>query len=419
MRKNSVILLIGVIFLTAAAGIFVYPYAKIFGAEIDIGDRYLPWRLGLDLIGGTHLTYNIDLSGMESGDKDSVANGLRDVIERRVNLFGVREPQVVIAKKGDSYRLIIELAGISDPQEAIKQIGRTAFLEFRELPDEVSVAAAAAAEFQFVPTELTGRYLLKAQVITSQLGQPEISLEFNGEGSKFFEDITGRNVGKPLAIYIDNELISAPTVNDKIIGGKAVITGVSAKEAQPLANLLNAGALPAPINLIGQYTVGATLGSEFLQKSIIAGVLGTILIIIFMIIYYRGFGFFASFALLVYIVLTLAVFKGVSITMTLSGIAGFILSIGMAVDANILIFERVKEEVKKGLSKITAVEEGFRRAWPSIRDSNVTTIISSIVLYYSTSSFVKGFALALLIGVLVSMFSAITATRTLLRVFVK
>lgn len=416
MKKNSAILLIGVIFLTVAAGIFVYPYAKIFGAEIGIGDRYLPWRLGLDLIGGTHLTYDIDLSGMESGDKDSVANGLRDVIERRVNLFGVREPQVVIAQKGDSYRLIVELAGISDPQEAIKQIGRTAFLEFRELPAEIS---PDTAEPQFIPTELTGRYLIKAQVVASQLGQPEIALAFNGEGSKFFEDITGRNVGKPLAIYIDNEIISAPTVNDKIIGGKAVITGVPAKEAQPLANLLNAGALPAPINLIGQYTVGATLGSEFLQKSIMAGVLGTILIIIFMIVYYRSFGFFASLALLVYIVLTLAVFKGVSITMTLSGIAGFILSIGMAVDANVLIFERTKEEIKKGLSKITAVEEGFRRAWPSIRDSNVTTIISSIVLYYSTSSFVKGFALALLIGVLVSMFSAITVTRTLLRVFIK
>ena len=408
MKKNPVILLIGVIFLTVVSGIFVYPRW--------LGDKYMPWRLGLDLIGGTHLTYDIDLSGVESGDKDSVVNGLRDVIERRVNLFGVREPQVVTAKNGDSYRLVVELAGISNPQEAIEQIGRTAFLDFRELPP---IENSTATELQFVPTELTGRYLLKAQVITSQLGQPEISLEFNGEGSKLFEDITGRNIGKPLAIYIDNEIVSAPTVNDKIIGGQAVITGVPAKEAQPLANLLNAGALPAPVNLIGQYTVGATLGNEFLRKSIVAGVLGTILIIVFIIVYYRGFGLFASLALLVYIILTLAVFKGVSITMTLSGIAGFILSIGMAVDANILIFERTKEEIKKGLSKITAVEEGFRRAWSSIRDSNITTIISSVVLYYFTSSFVKGFALALLIGVLVSMFSAITVTRTILRIFVK
>ncbi|MBI5079130.1 protein translocase subunit SecD [Candidatus Wolfebacteria bacterium] len=416
MRKNSVILLIGIIFLAVVAGIFVYPQW--------LGKKYLPWRLGLDLIGGTHLTYDIDLSGVESGDKDSVANGLRDVIERRVNLFGVREPQVVTAKNGDSYRLVVELAGIHNPQEAIDQIGRTAFLEFRELPAQTFPEKEIKDEnkqpiVDFISTELTGRYLVKAQMISSQLGQPEISLTFNGEGAKLFEDITGRNVGRPLAIYIDNKLISAPTVNDKIIGGKAVITGVAAKEAQSLANLLNAGALPAPVNLIGQYTVGATLGNEFLQKSIAAGVLGTILIIVFMIIYYRGFGFFASLALLVYIVLTSAVFKGVSITMTLSGIAGFILSIGMAVDANILIFERTKEEIKKGLSKITAVEEGFRRAWPSIRDSNITTIISSIILYYFTSSFVKGFALALLIGVLVSMFSAIMITRTILRVFIK
>src|SRR3989344_3119662 len=351
--KRPIILLIAIVVLAASAGFFIY---QPLPSPFDFLSKRMPWRLGLDLIGGTHLVYEVDFSGTADSDRQSVMEGLRDVMERRVNSFGVREPQVVASN--------------------------------------------------------TGRYLTKAQIIASDLGQPQAALNFNDEGKKLFEEITGKNIGKPLAIFLDNDLISSPRVNEKIIGGNAVITGLDAEEAKNLVNLLNAGALPAPVNLVSQQLIGASLGEVSLKDAIYAGFIGTLLILIFMIFYYRGFGFFAAIALLIYIALTLAVFKIFSTTMTLAGIAGFILSIGMAVDANILIFERTKEEIKKGLSKLSAIEDGFRRAWPSIRDSNITTIISSVILYQFTTSFIKGFALALLIGVLVSMFSAITVTRT-------
>ncbi|PIW34923.1 MAG: protein translocase subunit SecD, partial [Candidatus Nealsonbacteria bacterium CG15_BIG_FIL_POST_REV_8_21_14_020_37_12] len=250
-------------------------------------------------------------------------------------------------------------------------------------------------------------------------GSPEVNIQFNDEGAKIFEDLTAKNVGKPIAIFLDNALIEMPTVQEKISGGSARITGkFTADEAKSMVERFNAGALPAPINLISQQTIGASLGQQSLNKAIYSGVLGTILVMIFMLLYYRILGIFASFALIIYVFLTAAFFK-LGITMTLAGIAGFILSIGMAVDANVLIFERTKEELKKGLAKSSAIEEGFRRAWPSIRDSNVSTMITSVILYYFTGSFIRGFALALLIGVIISMFSAITITRTMLRVFMK
>ena len=222
-----------------------------------------------------------------------------------------------------------------------------------------------------------------------------------------------------MAIFLDNNLIEMPVVQEKISGGRAQITGKFTRdEAKKMVERFNAGALPAAIKIISQQTIGASLGQESLKKAIYSGALGTLAIILFMLGYYRKFGIFASLALIIYTVLVAAIFK-LGITMTLAGIAGFVLSIGMAIDANILIFERTKEEIKKGLTKISAIEEGFKRAWPSIRDSNISTIITSIILYYFTSSFIKGFALALLIGVLISMFSAITVTRTMLRVFIK
>ncbi|MEK7549001.1 MAG: protein translocase subunit SecD [Patescibacteria group bacterium] len=412
-KKRSIILLIIIIFFATTAALFVYP-------KIDFLSKYSPWRLGLDLVGGAQLVYEIDLNGVDKDNWSSITDGLRDVMERRVNLFGVSEPNVVLSKVGDKYRIIAELAGIKETAEAIKQIGRTAQLDFREAVQDNSTAATGTeSQIQFASTSLTGRYLTKAQAITDQFGKPQISLSFNDEGAKLFEEITGRNIGKPLAISIDNEIISSPRVNEKIIGGNAVITGMTIDEARSLTNLLNAGALPAPVNLIGQNLIGASLGMESLKKAVFAGIIGSLIVMVFMVFYYRLFGIFASLALLIYIVLTLAIFKGMSITMNLSGIAGFILSIGMAIDANILIFERTKEEIKNGLSKIMAIEEGFKRAWPSIRDSNITTIITSIILYYSTTSFVRGFALTLLIGVLISMFSAIIITRTMLRVFIK
>ncbi|MDO8664570.1 MAG: protein translocase subunit SecD [Candidatus Liptonbacteria bacterium] len=406
MKKNPLFILFLIILVAVTAAFFVYP--KNFGAN------FMPWRLGLDLIGGSHLVYNVDLSKVSAGDQDSVLNGLRDVIERRVNLFGVSEPQVFVAKSGNDSNLVVELAGIKDTAQAIQQIGATPLLDFREVEQN-------GTSTEFIQTNLTGRYITSAQLAFDPNTQaPQVSISFNTDGANIFEQMTAKNVGKPLAIFLDGSLIEMPTVQEKISGGQAVITGrFTVNEAKTLVERFNAGALPAPITLISQQTISATLGSDSLKKAIIAGIIGTLIVMAFMLAYYRMLGIFAAVALLLYVFLTLGIFKIIPITLSLAGLAGFILTIGMAVDANILIFERIKEELKKGFSRTTAIEEGFRRAWPSIRDSNTSTIITAIILYFFTSSFVQGFALTLLIGVLISLFSAITTTRLLLRIFIK
>ncbi|MGB7958181.1 MAG: protein translocase subunit SecD [Minisyncoccia bacterium] len=404
MRRHPGLFLTIVIVVAIAAALFVYP--KNWGAKV------LPWRLGLDLVGGTHLVYQIDLSKVAATDRDSVVQGLRDVIEKRVNLFGVSEPQVYIAQTGDSAQLDVDLAGVKNVTDAINQIGETPLLDFAEVQQNGSST-------QYVPTNLTGQYITGAQLTFNQTtGAPQVQVTFNKDGTDIFAKMTAANVGKPLAIFLDNNLIEAPTVDEAITGGSALITGnFTVDSAKTLVERFNAGALPAPINLVNQQTVSATLGNNSLNNMIFAAILGTLLVILFMLFYYRLFGFFAACALIIYIALTLAVFKLIGITMSLSGIAGFVLTIGMAVDANILTFERIKEEQKRGLPRTSAVEEGFRRAWPSIRDSNTSTIITAVILYYFTSSFVQGFALTLLIGVLMSLFSAITTTRLFLRVY--
>lgn len=392
--------------MAVLAAVFVLPISK---KPFDFGKRIAPWRLGLDLVGGSHLVYEVDMANVEAKDRDAVMAGLKDVIERRVNMFGVSEPQVITAKEGESYRLIVELAGIP-VEDAIRQIGETPMLDFREV---IEIGTTTA----FLPTQLTGRYLKKAQMTFDQtIGTPGVSLEFNEEGGKLFEELTARNIGKPIAIFLDGQPLEMPTVQEKISGGTAQITGrFTREEASKMVERFNAGALSAPMNLVSQQTVGASLGQASLKDAINAGVLGTLAIILFMLLYYRGLGVYASIALVVYIALTAALFK-LGVTMTLAGIAGYILSIGMAVDANILIFERTKEELKRGIAKTAAIEEGFRRAWPSIRDSNISTGITCLILFFTTSSFVKGFALTLGIGVVVSMFSAITVTRLLMYV---
>lgn len=415
MSKSKSILFLILVFAVAAAGLlFVYPKSPYASA--------MPWRLGLDLVGGTYLVYEVDMSAVAGGDRDAVMNGLRDVIEKRVNLFGVSEPRVTTSQKGDSYRLNVELAGIKDVNEAIKMIGETPFLSFSEIQIDAKgeFVKDAKGEPIFKPTELTGRYAKKAQMVLDNVtGVPEVSIEFTSEGADIFEKVTGRNVGQPLAIFLDGNLISAPRVSEKIIGGKAQITGnFTRDEASKLVERFNAGALPAPIKLVNQQTISATLGQDSLQKTVKAGIWGTAMVMLFMVLYYHVSGIFAVIALLIYIVLSLSIFK-LFVTMTLAGIAGFVLSIGMAVDANVLIFERMKEEMKKGVSYSLALTDGFRRAWPSIRDSNLTTILSTLILYNLTSGFVKGFALTLLMGVLVSMFTAITVTRNLLKAFSK
>lgn len=401
--------LLAVVFTLAVLGaFFVFP-------QSPLADKFLPWRLGLDLVGGSYLIYEVDLSGVNFEDRNSVASGLRDVVEKRVNLFGVSEPRVTMSKAGDVQRLNVELAGIKDVKEAIQQIGETPFLQFAEVETK-----EGQTEPIFHPTEVTGRYIKGASVGTTQIGLPTVSLEFNSEGADLFEKLTEKNIGKLLAVFLDGNLIETARVSEAIAGGRAQITGIpDIKEAKKLVERFNAGALPAPIKLINQQTVSATLGQDSLQKTVWAGIWGTLAVMLFMLIYYRGFGFFAVIALLIYVVLSLAIFKLFLVTMTLAGIAGFILTIGMAVDANILVFERTKEELKRGLPKERALAEGFKRAWTSIRDSNLSTILTALILYNFTSSFVKGFALTLLIGVLISMFTALTVTKNLLKIFYK
>ncbi len=389
-----------------------------------------PFRLGLDLQGGTHLVYQADLSQVEKKEWASTMEGLRDVIERRVNLFGVTEPIVQTEKAKDSWRLIVELPGVKDVSEAIKMIGQTPYLEFREPKpnydelvknnqDKIESGEMKIDEL-FQPTSLTGKYLKKAQVtLDPNTYEPRVSLQFNSQGAKIFEDLTARNVGKPLAIYIDNVLISAPVVREKISQGKAQITGrFTPDEAKKLAQNLSAGALPVPIKLISQETVGPTLGALSLQESLRAGAIGFLAVIIFMIIFYRLPGLLASISLIIYVVLALALFKAIPVTLTLAGIAGFILSIGMAIDANVLIFSRMREERREQKSFERIIEDGFARAWPSIRDSNMTTLIVALILFGLGTSFVKGFALTLALGILISIFSAVFITKNLLRCFI-
>jgi protein-export membrane protein SecD len=610
--------------------------------------KEIPFRLGLDLSGGTRLVYNTDTSAVPVKDRTSAIEGARDVIERRVNVFGVSEPLVQTDRSGDTYRINVELAGIKDVNEAIKMIGETPLLEFKEENTEIrkltadekkqmdtfnknaenkateilgkltaggdfaalakqysedeatkekggdlgyvsesdnpnliailkkmkvheiskdlirsadgfeiiryddkrtktdpfnnnqpqlevnaahllicytgvkdcqsglskdealkkindlkakatpqnftelvkqnstepgaqgsggelgwfgkgkmvksfedavfaqkvnTIAGPVESEFgyhlvfkkaerkleeykashiliktkkeediigkqsEWKNTELSGRNLKRSTVeFNPNTGQPEVSLEFDEDGAKKFADITGRNVGKPVAIYLDNYAISQPKVNEKITGGKAVISGsFNIAEAKLLAQRLNAGALPIPITLVNQQTVGASLGQQSINDSLRAGIYGLLLVSLFMILFYRFPGFISVCALIIYGLLVLAVFKLWPITLSLAGLAGFILSIGMAVDANILIFARLKEELKKGKPFGMALEEGFNRAWPSIRDSNSFTIITCVILIIFTTSAVKGFAVTLIIGVLISMFSAIFITRNFLK----
>ncbi len=513
----------------------------------------IPFRLGLDLQGGSQLVYEADVASLSDSEKDAALEGVREVIERRINIFGVSEPVVQVNKTmAGNYRIIAELAGIKDVKEAIKMIGETPLLEFRERGEATNTAAVAAvdtkkldelnkavndqakkvldqavkggdfsalakannpaksvgagedaltigaendgdlgwvtedvnpdlvkpvknlakgqvfknlittktsyhvvkledkrlrsdkktmeyhlidisfpiktasdlvttntnsADGNWKNTQLTGKHLKRAVVnFNPNDGSPEVSLEFNDEGAKLFEEITARNIGKELAIFLDGYPISVPTVNEKITGGKASVSGTfTAQEAKLLAQRLNTGALPVPISLVSQQNVGASLGQQSVNDSIFAGLIALAMVALFMIFFYRLPGLLSVFALIIYGFISLAIFKLWPVTMTLSGIAGFILSIGMAVDANILIFERLKEELRNGKDLGKAIEDGFGRAWPSIRDSNLTTMIVCFVLIEFSTSVIKGFAVTLLLGVIISMFTAIFVTRNFLK----
>jgi len=365
-----------------------------------------PTKLGLDLVGGSRLLLEAETTDSIAKITPDVMNRLQFAIEKRVNKLGVAE--TTVQQVGEK-RLLVEIPNVTDLKEAKAFLGETAELEFKEegkLPDGTPT---------WVSTGLTGKDLTKSTLSTDASGQWVVSMEFNAEGSKKFADLTKKLVGKQMAIFFDGELQSAPRVNEAIYGGKAQISGGDSgfayDEAERMVNLLNAGALPVPAQIVEENTVGPTLGADSIAKSQKAGIIGLSIVMLFMILYYRVPGVIADIALVIYSLILFALFKTIPVTLTLAGIAGFILSIGMAVDANILIFERTKEELRAGRNLFTAINSGFDRAFTSIFDSNMTTIITCTILYLLGTSVVKGFALTLAIGVIVSMFSAITVTK--------
>ncbi len=384
------------------------------------------FKLGLDLSGGTQLVYRADLSALTETDGEDAMEALRDTIERRVNLFGVSEPIVqtqtssALAEQKEE-RLIVELPGVTDTQRAIELIGQTPVLEFRMLKGDTPPAnlTASTTNEYFEPASITGKDLASAQLQfqggAGQANTPVVVLKFNDEGSETFQRLTRENVGRYFGIFLDGVAISVPVIREEIPGGTAVISGnFSPESAKELARNLNYGALPVPIELISTQTVSATLGGEAVRSGIIASVWGFALVALFMVLWYRLPGMIAVLALAIYLVLNLALFMFIPVTITAAGFAGLILSIGMAVDANILIFERMKEEMRAGKNSEDAIREGFARAWLSIRDSNISSIITAIILFWLGTSLIKGFALVFGLGVIVSMITAITVSRTLL-----
>ncbi len=432
-----------VLIVTGAIGFFVY------GNAVNENARF-PFRFGLDLAGGSQLTYSADVSKIKESEIPALMEVLRVVIEKRINVFGVSEPNVQVEKSsvvsGESqHRLIIELPGVTDVDTAIEEIGKTPLLEFKLVDQEVLAAQEAIANLSstsaaqgagidnvkvngekvsdnpFIDTGLTGRYLSSAALEFSggtggQLSnEPIVSIVFNQEGAELFESITRDNTGENLAIFLDGEIISSPRINEAISGGKAIISGgFTPEEARRLAQNLSFGALPVPVTLASTQTIGGALGEKALTDGVYAGVLGFVLLSIFMILWYRVPGVVAVVALFIYVVLMLALFQLIPVVITAAGIAGLILSVGLAVDANVLIAERIKEELIAGKDVHQAISEGFGRAWLAIRDSNIAHIIAAVVLFWFGTSLIKGFALVFGLGVIVSMLSAITISRTLL-----
>jgi preprotein translocase subunit SecD len=407
------------------------PMSKI---NINLGPikfyRDLKIKQGLDLQGGTRVVLKADMDNIEDQDRAVAHESVRSVIGRRVDLYGVSETNIKTSKVGEEYRLVVELPGIDQPQEALDLIGQTARLVFASPKFEVPPASPSAEPVLtgFTPTDLTGADLKRA-VVTFQTDnrQPGVSLEFKDSGREKFAKLTQEFTGQPLAIIVDDSILTAPVIQAVITSGQAVITGqFTSQEAKSLSIQLNSGALPVPVSILSQKNIPATLGSEAVTKSTTAGGIGLGLVVLFMISYYGWLGFIASLGLVLYGLITLSIYKLIPVTLTLPGIAGFLLSVGMAVDSNILIFERYKEEVRAGRSSKVALELGFGRAWDSIKDANTATIITALILFnplnwdfLNTSGAVRGFALTLMIGIFISLFTGIVVTRTLLRLFYK
>lgn len=438
MIKRLILALV-ILGLGASVAFFVFKTEPRLNKNFETQKEFFkkfPFRLGLDLSGGSHLVYQADLSAVPSDQADASMEALRDIIERRVNLFGVSEPVVQIQHSsvisGGGEKLIVDLPGVTDVKRAVEMIGQTPILEFKtEAPKDqpIKITNANIGEDgkvdlgsldlsqQYVATELTGRYLQKATLeFDPNTNAPVISLQFDDTGTTLFAQITRDNIGKTVAIYLDGALISSPVVREEIPNGQAVISGnFTPAEAKTLVGRLNSGALPVPITLLSTQTIGATLGDKAVNAGVKAAIIGFLLVALFLILWYRLPGLVATISLSIFVAIILALFKLLPVTLTAAGIAGFIISLGIAVDANVLIFERIKEELRSGRTVNDAVKFGFSRAWFSIRDSNISNFITAIILFWFGTSLIKGFALTLGMGVVVSMFSAITITRIFLR----
>ncbi len=382
-------------------------------------------RYGLDLSGGSSLTFDIDTGKVKKEEVVAALESLKGNIERRVNLFGVSEANVWLSNQNGLNRLRVDLPGVENVDEAAELIGQTAQLAFKgllELPPE-STASASEKDY-FKDLNINGSHLVRAQAqINPNDSQPEVALEFNGEGSKLFAAATKEFLNKRIAILLDDIPLTAPTVQSEITDGRAVINGgFDYKYAKTLAAQLNAGALPLPIKLVQVQKVGATLGADTINRGIKAGVVGIILVFLFMMANYGYLGFISSISLIIYGLVTLTLYRLIPVTLTFPGIVGFLLSVGMAVDSNILIFERMKEEIRAGKIWNMAMELGFGRAWDSIRDANACTIITGLILFnpfnwpfLNSSGMVRGFAVTLILGIFVGIFTGVFVTRNLLR----
>ncbi len=401
-----------------------------FQFNLKLGDttfkRDMNFKKGLDLQGGMRVTLLADMTSIDKGQRQIALDSVSSVISRRVDLYGVSEASVKTSVAGGQYRLIVELPGIDKPQEALNLIGQTASLIFAT-PVYKTNSASPSGQPQlvdFAPSDLTGNDLAAAAVtFQTQDRQPAVSLKFKDSGRDKFAKLTRQYLNKPIAILLDRSILSAPTVQSEITSGDAIVTGkFTINEAKFLATQLNAGALPVPIKILSQQNISATLGDASLNQSLVAGGIGLAIVVVFMCLYYGWLGFVSVLGLAVYGLITAALYRLIPVTLTLPGVAGFILSVGMAVDSNILIFERYKEEIRSGRPGNLALELGFGRAWNSIKDANLATIITGLVLFnplewsfLNTAGSVRGFALTLVLGILISLFTSIVVTRTLLR----
>jgi preprotein translocase subunit SecD len=399
-----------------------WPSLSLPALSGDQGSRKIETRLGLDLQGGLKVEYRVDPTGGKApslGDVEVV----KGIIERRVNATGVSEPVVVTS---GSDRIVVEVPGVSDTATIRKLVGQTGQLVFVPIPQGMTPPAQGQTLDLSQPNLkplFTGTELASATVGTDQNGARTVNFVLKENGKNLFANWTAAHVNEYFAIVLDGVVISAPVIKSSIPNGNVEISGgglggFAQKEATDLVNVLRFGSLPFPVQELSSDTIDPTLGQEFLNRSLLAGGIAIFLVILFMLVHYRLPGAIASFALIYYALVVLALFRLIPVTLTLAGIAGFVLSVGMAVDANILIFERSKEELRLGKSLPQAIEAGFARAWNSILDSNVSSLITAGILYFFGSSVIQGFALVLIIGVLVSMFSAITVTRSILRIVV-